>query len=131
MKIKIKKDEHNYVDQMFSDTMKTYNYLKTDILLYLLYGENIKWKYFEDEDSFFISRGSDLVEELSKNEWKKMFVDYCVSIDKSRTAISIRTEDEDFQKKFICLLDELKIEYKIRNDNMLNKILGGKQDEEI
>lgn len=131
MKIKIKKDEHNYVDQMFSDTMKTYNYLKTDILLYLLYGENIKWKYFEDEDSFFISRGSELIEELSKNEWKKMFVDYCVSIDKSRTAISIRTEDEDFQKKFIGLLDELKIEYKIRNDNILNKILGGKQDEEI
>ena len=37
MKIKIKKDENNYVDQMFSETMKTYNYLKTDILLYLLY----------------------------------------------------------------------------------------------
>ena len=70
------------------------------------------------------------MEELSKNEWKKMFVDYCVSIDKRRTSISIRTEDEDFRKKFIGLLKELKIEFTIRDDNMLNKILGGKKNEE-
>lgn len=69
------------------------------------------------------------MEELSKNEWKKMFVEYCVSIDKSRTAISIRTEDEDFRKKFIGLLKELKIEFTIRDENMLNKILGGKKNE--
>ncbi len=131
MKIKIKKDENNYIDQMFNDTLKTYNYLKTDILLYLLYGENIKWKYFEDEETFYISRGSDLVKELSREEWKTMFVDFCVSIDKSRTAISIRTEDEGFQKKFIDLLKELKIEFTIRNNTRLNQILGGKGNGEV
>lgn len=128
MKIKITKDDGNYIDQMFNDTMKTYNYLKSDVLLYLLYGENIKWKYFEDEDTFFISRGSDLIEELSKGEWKKMFVDYCVSIDKSRTAISIRSDDEKFQKKFIGLLKDLGMEFSIRNNTKLNQILGGERN---
>lgn len=129
MKIKITKDEHNYIDQMFNDTMKTYNYVKTDILLYLLFGENIKWKYFEDEDTFYISRGSDLVKELSKSEWRKMYVDYCISIDKTRTAISIRSTDEKFQKKFLSLLDQLELEYTIKKETKLNQILGGLEND--
>ena len=128
MKLKITKDEHNYIDQMFSNTMKTYNYLKTDILLYLLYGENINWKYFEDEDTFFISRGSDIVKELSKDEWRKMFVDYCISIDKSRTLISIRSTDKDVEKKFFSLLDELEMEYSVKKQTKLNQILGGTEE---
>jgi hypothetical protein len=125
MKIKIIKDEHEYIEQMFGTTMKSYNYLKTDILLYLLYGEGIRWTYFEEDDTFYIKRGLDLVDEISKSEWKQMMADNSISIDKKRTSISIKTEDDSIERKFLSLLDELGIKYEMKNKNKLNQILSG------
>lgn len=125
MKIKITEDEHEYIEQMFGNTMKNYNYLKTDILLYLLYGEGIRWTYFEEDDTFYIKRGSDLVDEISKSEWKQMMADNSISIDKKRTSISIKTEDDNIETKFFSLLDELGIKYEMKNKNKLNQIISG------
>ena len=126
MKIKIDKDPNAYVEQMFQETMKKYNYLKTDILLYLIYGENIKWRFIENEDTFYLRQGNDYLTELNHDEWRKMFCENSISIDKSRTYISILAT-EKIEKKFLDLLDELKIDYSIKHENAINKILRGQQ----
>ena len=91
MKIKITEDEHEYIEQMFGNTMKS----------------------------------SDLVDEISKSEWKQMMADNSISIDKKRTYISIKTEDDNIETKFLSLLDELGIKYEMKNKNKLNQIISG------
>ena len=124
MKIKIKSDPNNYIDQMFNDSLKTYNYIKTDILLYLLYGEGIRWSYFEDEDTFYIKQNNTYLTELSRSEWRELFTENCISINKNRSAISIKAR-EDIEKKFLKLLDELDFKYTINATTKLNNILSG------
>lgn len=124
MKIKITKDENDYIDQMFQNSMKSYNYLKTDILLFLIYGEDIRWSFCQDDETFYIMKQGNYLTELSRDEWKKMFTENCISIDKTRTYISILATPE-IEKKFLNLLEELKIDFKIKHENALNKILKG------
>lgn len=126
MKIKIKEDKHNYLDQMFQDNLKTYNYLKSDILLYLIYGEDVKWTYVQEEDLFYLKQFNAYLTELTRKEWKDMFTENCISINKNRTEISIKTKDE-IQTKFLNLLDELNIQYNKKENSKLNKILNGEK----
>ena len=56
MKIKIINDKNDFLIQMFQDTLKTYNYIKTDIILYLIYGEDVKWTYVQEEDVFYLKK---------------------------------------------------------------------------
>lgn len=124
MKLTITKDPNDYMEQMFNNELKSYNYLKTDIILYLLYGENVRWTYVKEEDIFYVKKGSDYLTEFTREEWKKLLVDHCISIDASKKNISIKT-DEEFQKKFLDLLFELEVDYQIKKETKLNKILNG------
>lgn len=126
MKIKITEDSNNYLDQMFQDNLKTYNYIKTDILLYLIYGEDVKWSYVQEEDLFYLKQFNTYLTELNREEWKEMFTENCISINKNRTEISIKTKEE-VQTKFLNLLDELEIGYTKKESSKLNKILSGEK----
>lgn len=127
MKIKITEDSNNYLDQMFQDNLKTYNYIKTDILLYLIYGENVKWTYVQEEDTFYIKQFNNYLTELNKTEWKELFAENSISIDKSRTNISIKSS-EDIEEKFLKLLNDLEVKYTIaRKKTKLNQILSGEK----
>lgn len=130
MKIKITEDSNNYLDQMFQDTLKTYNYLKTDILLYLIYGEDVKWTYVQEEDLFYLKQFNTYLTELNRKEWKEMFTENCISINKNRTEISIKTKEE-IQTKFLNLLDELEIGYTKKESSKLNKILNGEKRNDV
>lgn len=128
MKIKITEDNNEYIEQMFQETLKTYNYLKTDILLYLIYGEDVKWSYVQEEDLFYLKQFNTYLTELNRKEWKEMFTENCIAIDKHRTFISIKA-DEKVEKNFLELLDELGIKYNIiRKNTKLNKILSGEKE---
>ena len=111
---------------MFQDTLKTYNYIKTDIILYLIYGEDVKWTYVQEEDVFYLKKFNTYLAELTRKEWKEMFTENCISINKNRTEISIKTTEE-VEKKFLKLLDELEIKYEKKEDSKLNKILNGEK----
>ena len=126
MKIKIINDKNEYLNQMFQDTLKTYNYLKTDILLYLIYGEDVKWTFVQEEDLFYLKQFNTYLAELNRKEWKEMFTENCISINKNRTEISIKTSEE-IEKKFLKLLDELEIKYEKKESSKLNKILNGEK----
>lgn len=126
MKIKIINDKNDYLNQMFQDTLKTYNYLKTDILLYLIYGEDVKWTFVQEEDLFYLKQFNTYLAELNRKEWKEMFTENCISINKNRTEISIKTSEE-IEKKFLKLLDELEIKYEKKKSSKLNKILNGEK----
>lgn len=126
MKIKIINDKNDYLNQMFQDTLKTYNYLKTDILLYLIYGEDVKWTFVQEEDLFYLKQFNTYLAELNRKEWKEMFTENCISINKNRTEISIKTSEE-IEKKFLKLLDELEIKYERKESSKLNKILNGEK----
>lgn len=126
MKIKIINDKNDYLNQMFQDTLKTYNYLKTDILLYLIYGEDVKWTFVQEEDLFYLKQFNTYLAELNRKEWKEMFTENCISINKNRTEISIKTSEE-IEKKFLKLLDELEIKYEKKESSKLNKILNGEK----
>lgn len=127
MKLTIIKDTNDYMSQMFNNELKSYNYLKTDILLYLLYGENLKWTYVRDEDIFYVKRGSDYFMEFTREEWKKLLSDHSISINKDRTEISIKAQEE-VQTKFLELLNKLNIKYIKRESSKLNKILNGEKE---
>lgn len=126
MKIKIINDKNDYLNQMFQDTLKTYNYLKTDILLYLIYGEDVKWTFVQEEDLFYLKQFNTYLAELNRKEWKEMFTENCISINKNRTEISIKTSEE-IEKKFLKLLNELEIKYEKKESSKLNKILNGEK----
>ena len=126
MKIKILNDKNDYLNQMFQDTLKTYNYIKTDILLYLIYGEDVKWTFVQEEDLFYLKQFNSYLAELNRKEWKEMFTENCISINKNRTEISIKTTEE-IEKKFLKLLDELEIKYEKKESSKLNKILNGEK----
>lgn len=126
MKIKIINDKNDFLIQMFQDTLKTYNYIKTDIILYLIYGEDVKWTYVQEEDVFYLKKFNTYLAELTRKEWKEMFTENCISINKNRTEISIKTTEE-VEKKFLKLLDELEIKYEKKEDSKLNKILNGEK----
>lgn len=130
MKIKITEDSNNYLDQMFQDNLKTYNYLKSDILLYLIYGEDVKWTYVQEEDLFYLKQFNTYLTELNRKEWKEMFTENCISINKNRTEISIKTSGE-IQTKFLNLLDELNIKYIEKVPSKLNKILNGEKRNDV
>jgi hypothetical protein len=127
MIIKITEDSNKYLEQMFQDNLKTYNYLKTDILLYLIYGEDVKWTYVQEEDLFYIKQFNNYLTELNRKEWKEMFTENSISINKNRTEISIRTKKE-VKIKFLSLLDELEIKYTKKESSKLNKILNGEKE---
>ena len=127
MKLTIIKDTNDYMSQMFNNELKSYNYLKTDILLYLLYGENLKWTYVREEDIFYVKRGNDYFKEFNREEWKKLLADHSISINKDKKNISIKT-DEEVQKRFLDLLDELEIRYTKVESSKLNKILTGERN---
>ena len=127
MKIKITNDKNEYLTQMFQDNLKTYNYLKTDIILYIIYGEDVKWTYVQEEDTFYLKQFNTYLTEFNRKEWKEMFTENCISINKNRTEISIKT-NEEVQKRFLELLDELEIEYTKKETSKLNKILKGERD---
>lgn len=127
MKLTITKDTNNYMEQMFNNELKSYNYIKTDIILYLLYGENVKWTYVKEEDIFYVKKGSDYLTEFTREEWKKLLVDHCISISKDKKQISIKT-DEATEKKFLDLLFELEVDYEIKKETKLNQILKGSQE---
>lgn len=126
MKIKIINDKNDFLTQMFQDTLKTYNYIKTDIILYLIYGEDVKWTYVQEEDVFYLKKFNTYLAELTRKDWKEMFTENCISINKNRTEISIKTTEE-VEKKFLKLLDELEIKYEKKGISKLNKILNGEK----
>lgn len=127
MKLTITKDTNDYIEEMFQDNLKTYNYLKTDILLYLIYGEDVKWTYVQEEDLFYLKQFGNYLTELNKKEWKEMFIENCISINKNRTKITIKTKEE-IQKRFLDLLDKLEIGYTEEESSKLNKILTGENE---
>lgn len=127
MKLTITKDPNDYMDQMFNNELKSYNYLKTDIILYLLYGENLKWTYVREEDIFYVKRGNDYFKEFNREEWKKLLADHSISISKDKKHISIKT-DEATEKKFLDLLFVLEVDYEIKKETKLNQILKGSQE---
>ena len=128
MKIKITEDKNKYIEEMFQESLKTYNYIKTDIILYLIYGENVKWSYVEEEDLFYIKQNNSYLIELNKKEWKELFAENSIAIDKNRTHISIKSP-EDVEEKFLKLLDDLDIKYTVvRKKTKLNQILSGEKN---
>ena len=71
MKIKIINDKNDFLTQMFQDTLKTYNYIKTDIILYLIYGEDVKWTYVQEEDVFYLKKFNTYLAELPEKNGRK------------------------------------------------------------
>ena len=124
MKILITQDKDMLIPQMFQESMQSYNFLKSDILLYLLYGENLKWRYNEDDQTFYIMKEGSYLTELSKAEWKRLFCENVITITAARDEISIKATPE-VEKKFLDLLEELHIEYAIKRESPISKILRG------
>lgn len=127
MKIKIKNDPKNVIEQIFQDEpFGKYHYVESDILIYLIYGEEVKWDYDHKKDRFYIHRGSDLLDDLSHEEWCRIFKENKISIDKSKNQINILAS-ENVANNFIKFLNYYDVEYQEKIKLTVN--LRSKNDE--
>lgn len=130
MKIKIKNDPNNVISELFQDEDKRYNYLKGEITLYLIYGENVKWNLDKKSQKVQIIKDEKIIQEMNRNEWKQFWANNMVSFDSRKNIISTKAP-LNVELDFLELLDKLKVEYKKDESKILNKIIKGESFDEI
>lgn len=115
MKIKITEDKNNIIEQIFQEeSYEKYNYLDTNLLLCFLYNRYVTWKYDRNENKFYISDKDSLLNTLNIQQWKAIFKDNKIKIDKETNYIFI-TALEHVANKFLEFLELNGVEFKKRN----------------
>lgn len=114
MRIRVLNDKNNIIDEIFQEEkIGNYYYLDTNLLLCLLYDDNITWKYDRKENKFYISNKETLLDTLNLEQWKNIFKDNKIKIDKETNNIFVRT-NENIEKRFLNFLEINNIEFKKR-----------------
>ena len=115
MNLMIMEDKNNYLEAMFTNVINDKTYLNTNILLSLIYETNVTWTY--DKGIFKVkTQTNKIIATFDNKSWAKLLQENCIQyhFDTHRLMlpqIFITTGNELLEKKFLKLLDKLKIGY--------------------
>lgn len=112
MKLIITDDKNKYLETMFTNVLNNKTYLNTNILLSLIYEQNVTWTY--NNGIFKVKTQTNKIIETFDNKcWAKLLQENSIEYFDGilYDMININTGNELLEKKFLLLLDKLKIGY--------------------
>lgn len=98
MKIKVIADPNNYLEELFENKYKNANYIKTDILVYVVYGVNSRWEYNKSKGMGAIFVNGKVVDMFKKEEWSEFFRAHIIKLEKDRETINIILKEDNIKK---------------------------------
>jgi hypothetical protein len=113
--ITIVSDKNGVIGEMFQNEIQSYSrhihFLNTDILLYFIYGEYINWKYNKERQEFYICRNSDLIDTLTKDEWRNLLSNHKIYYNSKTNNVILKDEANQYRQKLLAIFKQYDIKY--------------------